>query len=125
MAEKVNQVAIARMMAALKLLKDATEQRGPDDPDPERNLHTLQTFLYVAYRHPSAVPYRELEKALGISQTTNSRNIGYWSKGAGKREKGWGMFKVDVDPDYAKRLLVTLTAKGEHLAARISHALAP
>jgi DNA-binding MarR family transcriptional regulator len=105
------------MMEAMKLLREATD-------NPELQMHTANTFLYVAYRHPTPVPMVEIERTVGMGQTTNSRNIGYWARGAGKREKGWGMFKVEADPFYAKRKLVTLTQKGEALAARLSKALA-
>jgi hypothetical protein len=115
--QRINHAALSRMMEATKLLRDATDNA-------ELQMHTINTFLYVACRHPNPVPMVEIERSLGLSQTTNSRNVGYWTRGAGKREKGWGMFKVEADPFYVKRKLVGLSVKGETLAARLSQALA-
>jgi DNA-binding MarR family transcriptional regulator len=120
----VNGLALARMIEAMKILKDATRSRAEDEKASDMAAHTAMTFLYVAYRHPAPVPMVEIERTLGLLQTTNSRNIGYWAKGAAKREQGWDMLKVESDPFYLKRKLVTLTAKGEALAARISDAFA-
>jgi hypothetical protein len=106
----------------------------------------MLTFLYVAYRHPNPVPMREVETHFGFSQTTNSRNIGYWAmseaevvaaarkraggdfaagKAAVKQPEGAEMFHVEVDPHYLKRKLITLTPKGVRFAAAISQVLRP
>lgn len=110
----------------------------------EMQMQTMLTFLYVAYRHPNPVPMLEVEKAFNFSQTTNSRNIGYWAmtereveqaakhrakgdaeagKAAIKKTDGAGMFQLETDQYYRKRKLITLTDKGVAFAAKLSSVL--
>jgi DNA-binding MarR family transcriptional regulator len=116
-ATPINQAAVVRGMELLKTFKAAT---GND----ELQMQAMAVFLYVAYRHPNPVPQVEIEKNVGLTQTTTSRNVGYWAKGAAKMEKGYGMFAVEEDPYYRKRKLITLTPKGQALAGKVSSTLA-
>jgi len=135
--ESIDQTALAKGMNLLKAFKDVTGNG-------EMQMQTMLTFLYVAYRHPNSVPMREIEQQFGFTQTTNSRNVHYWAmteaeverasrqrakgnfaeaKAAVKDAGGAAMLKVEVDPLYAKRKLITLTPKGQKFAGMLSKTL--
>lgn len=90
-------------------------------PDRLMSEQMLAVFLYVAERHPTPVAAGELEKELGMTQSSTNRLIHGLGKGrpnsTGEFIKGFGLVRVEPDPYYAKRMLVSLTATGVARAA--------
>jgi hypothetical protein len=110
-------LTLNRMMNALRVLREATD-------NPELPVQTMQFFFYVAVRYPNEVPYGEVEKILGMSQASTSRNAAYLARGIPNRgHKGYGMVEVFEDPFYTKRKLIRLTAKGLTVAQQVTSAL--
>lgn len=114
--DRLNTQPLVRLTEALKVLRDATG-------NPELQLQTVATYLFIAGRHPTEVPMGEVEARLGLTQTSTSRNIGYLAKGAGKRSSGYRLITVEEDPFYRKRKLCRLSDKGLKVAAAISAVL--
>ena len=111
-SHSLNTSALSRLLGVLRTLRDATG-------NPELQMQTMNTFLYIASRHPNEIAQGELERVLGIQQTTVSRNCAYLAKGSA----GLGGYKlIDVyeDRDYRKRKLAKLTPKGLEVAAKIA-----
>lgn len=109
---QIDQAAMSRMSRALAKLQEATGKA-------DLQAQTVQTFLYVTYRHPNQVPMREVEQFLGLSQSASNRNTHYLAEGA-MGMGGYGLVKVEEDPYYRKRKLITLTTTGEKLASEMS-----
>jgi DNA-binding MarR family transcriptional regulator len=115
--------AVNAVMAAIDLLREATGNK-------ELQAQTMLTFLHIAKRHPNEVAMGEIEDALGLSQTGNSRNVRYLAKGVTRSDGsedvmgGYKLITIEEDPHYRKRKLCKLTAKGLDLAERISAAIA-
>jgi len=108
-------------MEALRILREATGNA-------ELQMQTMVTFVYIAQRHPNEVPSGEIEKLLGIAQTTVSRNLQYLGKGQRDAKGnvvlgGYKLIETAEDPFYRKRKLSKLTTKGEGVAAKIAAAL--
>lgn len=83
----------------------------------------LEVFLFIASRSPGQVPLGEVEKVLGLTQTSASRVVGYLATGNAARPEGYRLVQVESDPYYVKRKLIVLTSRGHALAARMAEAL--
>jgi DNA-binding MarR family transcriptional regulator len=112
----INLTSLSRFVEALKVLRDATGNQ-------ELQMQTMLAFTFIATRHPNEVPIGELEKTLGFTQSTASRNVGYLARGAARNEEGYKLVEVFVDEFYQRRKLSKLTPKGVKVAERLSAAL--
>jgi DNA-binding MarR family transcriptional regulator len=110
----VNTAALVRLLGCLKIAREATG-------NPELQLQTMNVFLYIASRHPNEVPQGEIERVLGMVQTTVSRNCAYLAKGSSTGLGGYKLIEVFEDIDYRKRKLTRLTKKGAEVAAALSN----
>ena len=73
-------------------------------------LQQLSILLYVAQF--SEVPMSDLIRAAGVEQASVSRNVAILGQGLSPREKGYGLIEAYEDPEYRRRKLVKLTARG-------------
>jgi DNA-binding MarR family transcriptional regulator len=112
--QRPDYVALGNMFAAIHALTAASS-------NPELPAQTMSFYLMVAARHPTEVPYGELEAKLGLSQASISRNAAYLSRGhPSKGTKGSGLIEVYEDPYYVKRKLCRLTPKGVTVAQQVA-----
>jgi DNA-binding MarR family transcriptional regulator len=113
-----NTSAFSRLQEALRILRDATD-------NPELQMQAVATFAYIAWRHPTEVPLGEIEKTLGLAQTTTSRNTSYLAKGDARGHGGYELIEVSVDPFYLRRKLCKLTPKGVKVASNLADVMGP
>jgi DNA-binding MarR family transcriptional regulator len=71
---------------------------------------TVLVFLHVALRREVAMS--ELQKLVGISQASVSRNVAKHSIGLSVHEKGQNLVEAFEDPAYRVRKLVRISEKG-------------
>lgn len=109
----LNTSALSRLLGVLRTLRDATG-------NPELQMQTMNTFLYIASRHPNEIAQGEIERILGLQQTTVSRNCAYLAKGNAAGHGGYKLVDVFEDVDYRKRKLAKLTPKGLEVAKAIA-----
>ena len=72
-----NSSQLSRFLSLLGVLRDATGNA-------ELQMQTMATFAFLALRHPNEVPIGEIEKTLGLTQTSTSRNVAYLAKGSAR-----------------------------------------
>lgn len=113
----LNSASLSRLLEALRLLRDFTGNA-------ELQLPAMAVFVYVSMRHPTEVPYGEIEKTLNLGQTSVSRNTAYLAKGDARGHGGYKLIDIYEDEFYRRRKLCKLTKKGEELAAKMSALLA-
>lgn len=80
----------------------------------------IVVFLLVASAPQSTLSMVELAERLGMSQASVSRNVAMLSKINRHKEPGYDLLRWDLDPQDFRRKVVTLTARGQRLAARMS-----
>jgi len=112
----IDTLAMHRLLSCLKILREATGNA-------ELQMQTVTMFLYIASRHPNEVPQGEIERVLGMVQTTVSRNCAYLARGSSTGHGGYKLIEVFEDIDYRKRKLVKLTPKGEEVARKIAEVM--
>ena len=89
--------------------------------DREVPAQLIVTFLYVAAHNPC---YKtNLEKDLNFLTASCSRNIAFLSHRNRHGKPGLGLIRKETDPTNLRRLILTLTPKGEQLLQRIEDTL--
>jgi DNA-binding MarR family transcriptional regulator len=79
--------------------------------------HFSQLFLAVAEHQPAT--FRELGDVLGLSNSAISRTVAALGDTNRKGADGFGLVAVAPDPYEGRRLIVTLTPKGEALKRQL------
>lgn len=87
--------------------------------DPEMQLQTLLTYLYVAQDKSGGMAMATIADKLHISQSSTSRNVAYMGKMNRKKEPGLQVLTAREDPMDSRRKLVTMTSKGDRLKETI------
>lgn len=88
-----------------------------DTADKELPLNILRTFLFIAQR--GACTQKELERHLGLTNSTASRNVSYWTDRRFDRKPGLGFLMRVEDPHDRRFRTVTLTNKGREFYERL------
>jgi len=101
------------MTAFRTLLKALDEFRKLD---PVMPAQTMAHFLAVADRAPEEISMGELAEAIGLSQSSTSRNIAYLGKTWKPGVAGLDLVEAFEDPMERRRKLVRLTPKGKRVA---------
>lgn len=82
-----------------------------EEVDTELQLQTLRCLLFVASR--GTCSQKDLEKSLGMTNASASRNISYWTNRRFDRKPGMG-FIDRVEDEYDRRFKsLTLTKQGK------------
>ena len=81
-------------------------------------VHFVQVFLEVA-NADGPVTFRELEDALGLTNSAVSRTVSALGQTNRKGHPGYDLLKVDADPAEGRRFIVTLTSKGRALKRQL------
>ena len=81
-------------------------------------VHFVQVFLEVASAD-GPVTFRELEEALGLTNSAVSRTVSALGQTNRKGKPGYDLLKVDGDPSEGRRFIVTLTSKGRALKRQL------
>lgn len=87
--------------------------------DQEMPIQQLRVYVEVALRDPEPTPMSELSVAIGIAQSSASRNVAALSNWNRHRSKGHDLLRAYEDPFNRRRKLVELTPKGKALKARL------
>jgi DNA-binding MarR family transcriptional regulator len=90
--------------------------------DPEIPTQTVNTFLYVASHEGCTM--KDIADALGVAQSTMSRNIAALDKINRHHQPGFDLVRAVEDPSERRRKIVTLTPRGRQLKARLNEQLA-
>ena len=86
--------------------------------DPQMPLHFIQTFLTIAGR--DSVTYREIEDALGLTNSSVSRTLNALGDRHRRGDKGYGLIEVFIDPGEGRRYRARLTKRGRALARQLT-----
>ena len=87
--------------------------------DQEMPIQQLRVYVEVALRDPEPTPMSELSIAVGIAQSSASRNVAALSNWNRHHNKGHDLLRAYEDPMNRRRKLVELTPKGRALKARL------
>lgn len=79
---------------------------------------TIQTFLIICLQGGEC-PMAEIEKQLGMGQSTVSRNVAKLGPGVTPDDPGAKLVEAHEDPYYRRRKLVRLTEKGKRLCGEL------
>lgn len=104
--------------ALVQLFKAIEEVRGVD---PEMQAQGIALFLYSAI-YPGCT-MTDLQKNLGMSQSSCSRNVSALSEWHRFEKPGLGLIVATPDPMERRRKIVRLTEKGEQLAVSLTEAV--
>jgi DNA-binding MarR family transcriptional regulator len=85
--------------------------------DQELPTQTANTFLYICVHEGCTM--KDIADALGVAQSTMSRNVSALSKIHRLRKPGLDLVKATEDPYERRRKIVTLTPKGRQLKERL------
>lgn len=89
--------------------------------DPEIPAQGVALFLYSAI-YPGCT-MTDLQKHLGMTQSSCSRNVSALSEWHRLEKPGLGLVAATPDPMERRRKIVRLTEKGEQLAASLTEAI--
>jgi DNA-binding MarR family transcriptional regulator len=104
-------VTLNELNRALDLIRSATG-------NPELPLQTIQAFLIVAQKQGSCT-VQDLERGLGMSNASASRNASYLSVGIPKRHQGYRLVTLKEGYPDRRYKTIELTAKGKELVSNI------
>jgi DNA-binding MarR family transcriptional regulator len=104
-------VTLNELNRALDLIRAATG-------NPELPLQTIQAFLIVAQKQGSCT-VQDLERGLGMSNASASRNASYLSVGIPKRHQGYRLVTLKEGYPDRRYKTIELTAKGKELVSNI------
>lgn len=115
-------------MHQLNRLTDKTLKRVLDvyteeiqELDREMPAPVIACFLYIASHNPCNKA--AMEKDLGLTSASGSRNSDWLSKKHRIGKKGLNLITKKEDPTNARRQVLALTQKGKDLAERIKQKL--
>jgi DNA-binding MarR family transcriptional regulator len=83
--------------------------------DPEIHAQTVQTFLLVASKDPTPVKMTALGRALGIAQSSVTRNVQLLSHTNRYGKEGHDLLRSWVNPKNQREKFVELTSAGRRL----------
>lgn len=104
--------------ALVQLFKAIEDFRGID---PEMPAQGVALFLYSAI-YPGCT-MTDLQKSLGMTQSSCSRNVSALSDWHRLDKPGHGLLAATPDPMERRRKIVRLTEKGEQLAIALTDAV--
>ena len=104
--------------ALVQLFKAIEEFRGVD---PEMPAQGVALFLYSAI-YPGCT-MTDLQKNLGMTQSSCSRNVSALSEWHRLEKPGLGLIAATTSPMERRRKIVRLTEKGEQLAVSLTEAV--
>lgn len=87
--------------------------------DPEMPIQMLKTYALVALSHPEPVTMTELGAALGLAQSSISRNVAALSDWNRHHVVGHDLITAKENLMDRRQKLVTLTIKGQKLREQI------
>lgn len=90
--------------------------------DPDMPIQYALSFLTVV--EEEGLSLRDLSARLGIAQSSASRNVAALGEWHSFRKPGLHLVEAREDPRERRRKIVTLTAKGRALAARLDAMMA-
>lgn len=85
--------------------------------DPEMPMQRAATFVHVCLHEGCTM--LEIVEAVGQSQASASRNVAALSKWQRQRRVGPDLINAEEDPYERRRKVVTLTSKGQRIAASL------
>lgn len=89
----------------------------------EINVSLYLTLLEIGQRHYQSVTAptsKELIEATGYSQSTISRNIAILSDIGTKERPGYGLIRIEHDPQDRRRQILCLSDKGIDLCVKLA-----
>jgi len=86
-------------------------------------MQQFRVFVEVALHDPEPMPMSELSVAVGIAQSSVSRNVAALSSWSRHHEKGHELLRAYEDPMNRRRKLVELTPKGKAVKSRLDKLL--
>lgn len=89
--------------------------------DPHMEIITALTLMYTAKNDGQT--QKELESQLGTTNSTVSRNVGYWSKWKKFQVEGQDFMESFPDPRDKRYRITKLTAKGRHFVTQFEEML--
>ena len=104
--------------ALVQLFKAIEEFRGVD---PEMQAQGVALFLYSAI-YPGCT-MTDLQRNLGMTQASCSRNVSAFSEWHRLDKPGHGLLAATPDPMERRRKIVQLTEKGQQLAVSLTEAV--
>jgi DNA-binding MarR family transcriptional regulator len=104
-------VTLQELNKALDLIKAATGNS-------ELPLQTIQSFIIIAQKQGQCT-VQDLERALGMSNASASRNASYLSVGIPKRHQGYRLVSLKEGYPDRRYKTIELTAKGKELVSNI------
>ena len=84
---------------------------------PDMQLTTLRTFLFVAQR--GKCNQADIEQYLGVSRAAVSRNVDYWTNVKFDGREGINFICREEDPDDRRNKIVKLTERGKTFYERL------
>lgn len=114
----IKQGLIYDRYALVQIFKAIEEFRGVD---PEMPAQGAALFLYSAI-YPGCT-MTDLQKSLGMTQSSCSRNVSALSEWHRLEKPGHGLLAATPDPMERRRKIVRLTEKGEQLAVSLTEAV--
>lgn len=85
--------------------------------DPEMQLATMLTFLYIARR--GVCIQQDIERELGLSNASASRNVSYWTAFKAYKKPGVGFVERTEDPKDRRQRLLRLTKEGKEFYEKL------
>lgn len=104
-------MTLNELSQALNLIRSATG-------NPELPLQTIQAFLIIAQKQGSCT-VQDLERGLGMSNASASRNASYLSVGIPKKHRGYRLVSLREGYPDRRYKTIELTAKGRELVKSI------
>lgn len=111
MESKIERKAFRRMIQAVKLFRELRD----DMPS-----QAISTFLVVAASPSGSIQMSDLSDRLDMTQSSTSRNVALLSAIDRRKNPGFGLLKWELDPVDFRKKVVSLTPKGQRLAARLA-----
>lgn len=87
------------------------------DIDPEIQLPAVMTLLFVAQRGQCS--QKDVEENLGMSNSSASRNVSYWTERRFDRKPGVGFIRRQEDDHDRRTKVLSLTPTGEAFLERL------
>lgn len=109
------------MLYTLRKLGEALGMMG--ELDPEMPMQQFRVFVEVAIHDPKPMPMSELSIAVGIAQSSVSRNVAALSSWSRHRERGHELLRAYEDPMNRRRKLIELTPRGRAVKSRLEKLL--
>ena len=105
-----------KLQALNKLLLAVEEFRKIDPQFPPQ---MAATFIFICSHDGCSV--KDIERGLGMSQSSASRNAAALSANHRTGKTGYGLIEVRADPHDARYKLLHLTPQGKRIGETLSH----